>query len=95
MHYINQHNYQPPASFLEAVSHCPKPGSPEYFKALRASGLDLIAFSMPARPSWAHLCKEWGRRWMSVKSALPPEAGNSTPSIFRMNRRSTKAEANP
>jgi hypothetical protein len=39
LHYISCHDYLPPAEFCAAVLALPPDGSPEYFAALRASGV--------------------------------------------------------
>lgn len=35
LHYIRGHNYQPPECFCAAALTCPKPGSAEYFAAIK------------------------------------------------------------
>lgn len=60
VHYIEQHDYLPPLEFHDAVLNCPRQGSPEYFKALRASGLDVVAMSMPDRSAWPSIAREHG-----------------------------------
>jgi hypothetical protein len=37
LHYIRYHKYQPPECFCAAVLNCPKPGSAEYFAAIKES----------------------------------------------------------
>ena len=37
IHYIEAHNYQPPAEFCEAVLACPPPWSDEYFLAMQGA----------------------------------------------------------
>lgn len=39
-HYVTQHNYKPPAEFMEAVLHGPLPGSPEYETLIQKLGVD-------------------------------------------------------
>lgn len=58
VHYIEKHDYLPPIEFQEAVLNCPKQGSPEHFKALRASGLDVVAMSMPHHRAWPSIARE-------------------------------------
>jgi hypothetical protein len=43
LHYITDHQYKPPAMFVEAVLACPPMRSPEYFSMLQAHGVvDLV-----------------------------------------------------
>lgn len=58
VHYMEEHGYLPPAEFLEGVLNCPRQNSPEYFKALRFSGLDVVGMSMPHRSAWPSLARE-------------------------------------
>jgi hypothetical protein len=37
LHYIHHHKYQPPECFCAAALNCPKPGSAEYFAAIKES----------------------------------------------------------
>jgi hypothetical protein len=37
LHYIRYHKYQPPECFCAPVLNCPKPGSAEYFAAIKES----------------------------------------------------------
>jgi hypothetical protein len=39
LHYIDSHEYAPPAEFMEAVRSCPAPEGEEYERALRRGGL--------------------------------------------------------
>ena len=39
-HYVGDHSYSPPESFIQAVLACPDYGSPAYCSALRASNAD-------------------------------------------------------
>jgi hypothetical protein len=43
VHYVADHLYRPPASFLEAVASCPDCGTPEYFEAIRRANGGLEA----------------------------------------------------
>jgi hypothetical protein len=43
LHYIDAHEYAPPAPFLRAVEQCPPMRSMPYLRALRASGIRLSA----------------------------------------------------
>ena len=43
-HYIDKHNYDPPAEFWQAVLNCPEMGSDSYKQALLAKG--------PSDPRW-------------------------------------------
>ena len=40
LHYIDAHQYLPPAEFISAVLRCPEVGSPEYVRALLEGGAD-------------------------------------------------------
>ncbi len=41
LHYVRRHNYQPPECFRAAVLECPKPGSTEYYSAIKQIAPDL------------------------------------------------------
>jgi hypothetical protein len=38
LHYMNAHGYQPPEEFCQAVTSCPRMGTPEYRQALLTAG---------------------------------------------------------
>ena len=42
LHYIREHQYLPPACFVEAVLNCPKPGSKEYRIAITKIAPDFV-----------------------------------------------------
>lgn len=46
VHYIREHGYCPPTDFLAAAMTCPEPGSGDYFRNLRAAGLDPVTFTL-------------------------------------------------
>ena len=47
-HYIDEHHYDPPAQFWQAVMDCPEMGTPAYKQALLANG--------PSGGRWMHQC---------------------------------------
>ncbi len=49
LHYVQTHDYLPPAEFRRAILECPPMGSAKYFAAL-------------LRTDWAPIAREWARK---------------------------------
>ncbi len=74
LHYIQKHHYFPPQEFQEAVMTSPLPNRPGYFQALRASGADPVAMSMPAPQTWERMAPEWGMSLQQVEARMAARA---------------------
>jgi hypothetical protein len=70
VHYISDHSYLPPASFLEGVDSCPYPGSPRYLEALR----DANAGLEPPVTSYAASFAQ-GREWFGIERGFRDSLG--------------------
>jgi hypothetical protein len=59
IHYMTQHQYQPPLAFVEAVMHGPHPGMPAYDQ--RARSYPWVLPIIEPKPSVAPLPQAWNR----------------------------------
>jgi hypothetical protein len=69
VHYIEAHNYQPPAAFIEAVLRCPVPPQPAYYNALRTFG----SVWKYGNDDWNHLLDTEPARIAELKKAARDE----------------------
>ncbi len=62
-HYMQEHAYLPPESFIEALLACPSPLAAEYRDAIRASnrGVDAPLWKRP-KGRWRQLTMGMGNR---------------------------------
>lgn len=52
VHYVSEHQYQPPDAFCQAVVACPPMNTADYFRTLRRSARGEFAKVIPAAPWW-------------------------------------------